>query len=91
MDKIIIRGRRWFQKSAGNTYHSVTVTMPDGTELNSGIHYGYDSAYTQTATAMIYKQLGEEKTGSDINAFYNLRQRFEIDYTADNVTRKRDL
>jgi hypothetical protein len=90
MDKLIIRGRRWFQKSAGNTYHSVNVIMPDGTELNSGIHYGYDDMYTQTATAMIYKHLGEEK-GSDINAFFNLRQRFDLDYTAVNVARKRDL
>jgi hypothetical protein len=65
--------------------------MPDGTELTSGMHYGYDQAYVQTATAMIYKKLGEEEPGSGIQAFWNLRQRFEIDYTADNVTRKRDL
>jgi len=51
---IIIDGRRWFQKTYGNTYHSVTVTV-DGQTFSSGIHYGYGDQYRQTALELLQK------------------------------------
>lgn len=49
---IIIDGRRWFQKTYGNTYHAVTVTI-DGQSYQSGRHYGYGNQYAQTAFDML--------------------------------------
>lgn len=86
---IIIDARRWFQKSYGNTYHSVTVTV-DGVSLgNSGIHYGYGDHYLQTASAML------EKAGyfEDWNDFCTWRRsNHEKCYVAvSDVARERDL
>lgn len=51
---LIIDAKRWFQRSYGNTYHSVTVTA-DGKTEKSGTHYGYGDQYMQTALAMLQK------------------------------------
>lgn len=50
---IIIEGRRWFQRTYGNTYHSVSVY--DGPELKGRIpfHYGYERAFLQTAAEIL--------------------------------------
>ena len=42
---ITLIGRRWFQKTYGNTYHTVTVLI-DGTEVyQSPKSYGYGDQY----------------------------------------------
>ena len=87
--QIVIVGRRWFQKSYGNTYHTVTIYMPDGTKIESGQHYGYGEQYTQTATTLIYKHLGEPEPVK--SPFWALRERFDVDYRAIDVPRMRDL
>ena len=50
---IHIAGRRWFQKSYGNTYHSCTVTVGDDVLLKSGSTYGYGDMYMQTAYSLL--------------------------------------
>lgn len=54
---IHINGRRWFQKTYGNTYHSVTVDvqLADGTTktMRSGKVYGYGEQYIQTAIGLM--------------------------------------
>lgn len=40
IETLKIHGKRWFQKSYGNTYHTVTVIV-NGEEMKSGITYGY--------------------------------------------------
>lgn len=46
---IHIEGRRWFQKSAGNTYHSVRIYR-DGKQIAYlPFQYGYGEQYLQTA------------------------------------------
>ena len=45
---ITLIGRRWFQKTYGNTYHTVTVLI-DGKEVHqSPKTYGYGDQYAQT-------------------------------------------
>lgn len=51
---ITVLGRRWFQKTYGNTYHIVTV-ITDNETLESPRTYGYGDAYTQTACEMLDK------------------------------------
>lgn len=44
-----IEGRRWFQKSYGNTYHSVRIFL-DGKQIaHIPQSYGYGDQYLQTA------------------------------------------
>lgn len=53
-----IEGKRWFQRSYGNTYHTVKIYV-DGEILKSEITYGYGSHYLQTAAELL-KENGYE-------------------------------
>ena len=56
---IIIDARRWFDRTYGNTYHSVTVTVKharkDDLVLRCDFAYGYDEQYLQTAHELLHK------------------------------------
>ena len=56
---IIIDARRWFDKTYGNTYHSVTVTVKharkDDLVLRCDFAYGYDEQYLQTAHELLHQ------------------------------------
>ena len=88
---IIIEGRRWFQKTYGNTYHTVTVTVkharkPDVT-LKSAQQYGYGDTYRQTAAAMLSEYFANYQDMCDV--MRSDRERFYI--TCHDVSRERDL
>jgi hypothetical protein len=94
---IEIRGRRWFQRSAGNTYHTVRVTV-DGEEVYaSGKTYGYGDSYRDTAWdwLIVNGYLGE--TWRDANGrqespwIWAEENGVQLDYTAEDVSRERDL
>ena len=89
---IIIDGRRWFQKTYGNTYHSVSVTV-DGVTTVSGQHYGYGDQYRQTAFDMLQAR-GYFK-GYTYNTFcswcYEEKNRSKIHFNCADVKRERDL
>jgi hypothetical protein len=46
---IEIAGRRWFNKTCGNTYHTATVEIDGKPVFASGVEYGYGDHYTTTA------------------------------------------
>ena len=99
MKTLTLIGRKWFQKSAGNTYHSVSIVL-DGIEVwASGRCYGYGDQYQQTAMEWLaengYPELGERhENGCLKNAPLSLYCRNnEINFSAQaiNVARERDL
>jgi hypothetical protein len=47
-DKITARGRKWFDRNGGNTYHSVRMTV-GGVSVYLPMQYGYDDQWRQTA------------------------------------------
>lgn len=53
MELISISAKRWFQRSYGNTYHSVVVHLAGREPLRSGKVYGYGDHYLQTACEML--------------------------------------
>jgi hypothetical protein len=56
VNNITIFGKRWFQKSYGNTYHTAAVYI-DGEFLEkSEKQYGYDEAFVQTAEDILVKR-----------------------------------
>ena len=46
---IHIEGRRWFQKTYGNTYHSVRIYRDGEIIANLPFQYGYGEQFLQTA------------------------------------------
>lgn len=93
---IIINGRRWFQKSAGNTYHSVTVTVKHArwpeVVLHSGIHYGYGDQYLQTAAALLHKAGYFSDDYSEMcKTMRDEKTRGKFHITVADVPREKDL
>ncbi len=79
-------GKRWFQQSYGNTYHTATVIV-NGEELKSEIKYGYGSAYLQTAADLL-RVNGYEVPADNNEAFYKM---CEYPHAVKDVDRKKDL
>ena len=82
-----ISGRRWFQKSYGNTYHSVTLYQDGKPVARLGPHYGYGDHYLQTAVEWL-REHGHP------NAEYGtryLRETLGASYDVADVARERDL
>lgn len=51
---ITIIGKRWFQKSFGNTYHSAVVINDDtGEQIRAPFEYGYGDQWEETAARLI--------------------------------------
>lgn len=79
-----IEGKRWFQRSYGNTYHTVKVFV-NGEALTSEITYGYGSHYLQTAAELL------KENGYDIPEDNGKAYAYVIDFphTVEDVKRKK--
>ena len=86
IETLKIYGKRWFQKSYGNTYHTVTVIV-NGEEMKSGITYGYGNHYLQTAADMLRN--AEYDIPKYNGEAYAMMTRYE--HNAEDVKRKKDL
>lgn len=86
INELEIFGKRWFQNSYGNTYHTATIIV-NGEELKSEIKYGYGSAYLQTAADLL-RVNGYEVPGDNNEAFYKM---CEYPHDVKDVDRKKDL
>lgn len=86
IETLKIYGKRWFQKSYGNTYHTATVIV-NGEEMKSGITYGYGNHYLQTAADML-RNAGYEIPENNGKA-YAMMTKYE--HEATDVKRKKDL
>lgn len=97
---IVIQGRRWFQRSTGNTYHSVYV-HEDGELIGSvPFAYGRDAQYLMTALQILQNAGKFPKTDErlpsgctkDYGDFMDaIRDQTKFFYTAVDVQRKKDL
>lgn len=81
-----IEGKRWFQRSYGNTYHTVKIYVNDEV-LKSEITYGYGSHYLQTAAELL-KENGYD-IQEDSGKVYAYSTKFP--HTVEDVKRKKDL
>ncbi len=102
--QVIIKGKRWFEKTNGNTYHSTEVYI-DGELIGKvPFSYGYGDQYGTTGFKILQdkgfvpklsKILKEKNKGSNI-PYYGFREftrdnRKNFNFFVDDVTRKRDL
>lgn len=80
-----IEGYRWFQKSYGNTYHSVRI-LEDSKVIGTVIFsYGYEDQYIQTAHAWLVENNHMSQSYSEFNRDLNNV------FTVKDVKRKKDL
>ena len=96
--KIEVVGRRWFQKSTGNTYHSCEIFVDDEKITKIPFKYGYGHQFLYTAWDYLEKQgivpereRKNEESGGESPWVWAARNRVELAYFADNVKRKKDL
>lgn len=97
MHTLTILGKRWFQRTYGNTYHSADILI-DGVKVgNTGIHYGYDDQYVYTA----FKYLGargllpapirDEHGRMEVPRLWCDKHGITLHYSASDVAREKDL
>ena len=97
IQSIEVIGRRWFQRSAGNTYNAVLIRVNGETVAKLGMAYGYGEFYMQRAANEL-ERLGympgrvHYPHGGGEPAWHYFRDRkIPFNYYAHDVQRKRDL
>lgn len=94
---IHIEGRRWFQRTYGNTYHSVRIFRDGKQVAHLPMQYGYGDCFLQTALEWLGKNgmpelLERHANGSPKNyGTQYLRETMGGTYSVIDVTRQRDL
>jgi hypothetical protein len=98
---VVIIGRRWFDKTYGNTYHSAEVYVDGESIGREDYAYGYDDQYIQTAHELLQKagciQKTDRRFKSGVSADWvefrddmrNNRKRYVV--SVSDVERKKDL
>lgn len=83
-----IVAKRWFQRSAGNTYHSVHIYQDDKELAYLPFQYGYGEQWLQTALDWLHanEYIQTKEYGT---RFY--REELNGTYTVYDVDRKKDL
>lgn len=88
-ESLHIEGRRWFESTNGNTYHSVRIWR-NGKQLTTiPFEYGYDDGYLQTAMQYLIAQDLAPKDA--IGSTRYVREDLKGTYSVIDVTRKKDL
>ena len=98
--EITISAKRWFQKSYGNTYHSVAVgSLINGKWIDLAVNtfeYGYGDHYTTTAIRLLkecIKDLDIDISGKGFYTITKLCNHHGINLSDNvmDVKRKKDL
>ncbi len=92
MKALTIIGRRWFERTNGNTYHSVEVYV-DGVKLTKiPLTYGYGTQYLQTARDFLeVNKLLPGITDNTVLWRYCEESGIALVDSVTDVQRKRDL
>lgn len=84
-----IEGRRWFQRTYGNTYHSVRI-FEDGAPIAAlPYQYGYGDQYLQTALDWL-KANNRAPSDAPYGTQY-LREELGATWSVADVARQKDL
>lgn len=91
IESLHIDGRRWFQRTWGNTFHSVRVYV-NGEILHCPYAYGYGNQFLQTAGELLAAAGYNVKTDSPGSlGTYHLCEELGGTYSVSDVQRKKDL
>lgn len=89
MKALHIEGRRWFQRTYGNTYHSVRIWIDGEQVATLPYQYGYGDSFLQTAVDWL-KANGKIPATSEYGTRY-LREVLHGTYSCIDVSRQREL
>tara|TARA_Y100000310_G_C20475348_1_gene712116 strand:- start:352 stop:660 length:309 start_codon:yes stop_codon:yes gene_type:complete len=94
---IVLIGRRWFQRTYGNTYHSVEIVV-NGRPLHKiNYKYGYGQHYIQSAFDWLFDKsvlTPTKRTESNTRLFgwaYCDKHNITFSTSCTEVARKKDL
>jgi len=87
MKSLHISARRWFQKTYGNTYHSVNIYIDGQMVHRVPFAYGYGEQWLQTAIDWLRLNGYPD---AEYGTLY-LRETLGGTYQCEDVQRKRDL
>lgn len=93
---IVITGRRWFQKTYGNTYNTVEIIIDGKNAVYLPQGYGYGSHYLDRATEWL-EENGYLPGRSDNGPFrqplwsYCEERGINLHYSGVDVARRKDL
>lgn len=102
VQSIFLVGRRWFERTNGNTYHTVEIYVNDEFVHKIPMTYGYGDQYIWNGFAYVadkYKLMARMGPGlliaqgdklSTPSAFCR-ENNIKFNYTVSDVARKRDL
>lgn len=94
---ITIIGRRWFERTNGNTYFSADIFVNGEQVHRIDFEYGYGSFYKQASTEWLYKNgylpgLEQRENGSSESLWmYRDRKKITLVDSVTDVQRKKDL
>ncbi len=95
---ITVIGRRWFQRTYGNTYHTAEILIDGISVHKTAKTYGYGSCYEQSAaewleSAGVLKLKRYPVSGGTEPLWQAVRERMGLAWSsiAQDVSRERDL
>jgi hypothetical protein len=86
-----INGRRWFQRTYGNTYHTFEILIDGRNVFNSPRHYGGGSMYEQNAAEWLVKNGHLPSMWTDRSLWQLRDEGITFSSNAVDVPRQRDL
>lgn len=97
MESITITGRRWFQKSYGNTYCTAEIWVDDKHIVKTEPQYGYDDHFKTIAMDELVKlgiitdREGYSNGSHEAIRFYCERKGIALHVNCYDVRREKDL
>ena len=92
---IIVHGRRWFEKTNGNTYHTTQIGVDGKLTGSTLVRYGYGDQYLWTAFEWLEDNGHITRDTPDGRTeppwVYCERVGCKLEYFATEVGRKKDL
>ncbi len=91
-----IEGRRWFQRTAGNTYHSVRIFANGALLASLPYQYGYGDQWIETALQWLHANGHIRRERYDNGSYKEsgtlyLRESLGATYSVIDVARQKDL
>jgi hypothetical protein len=93
LQSVKIVGRRWFQRTYGNTYHTADIYVNDVHVHTTPMQYGYGDQYMQTGWEWLVNNGYIPKDEDRRKPPWQIAQDmgFDLSYYALDVRRQRDL
>lgn len=91
-DTVDVTGRRWFNRTCGNTYHAVTIYINGKHAVDTGVRYGFGDQWQYTAKAWL-EDNNYVVSDHPADSLWRVSERmgFKLNLNVVDVKRKRDL